>query len=64
MKSQKGNALVVVLIYFTVITFGVVGWVSNIVKIADADFGHVTGMLVLRCFGVLMAPLGAILGYC
>jgi hypothetical protein len=39
------------------------GWVANIVKLIGSDFGHVTGMLVARGIGVVMAPLGAVLGY-
>ena len=39
------------------------GWVVNIIKII-ADVGDpITGLFVLRCFGIIAAPLGAILGY-
>ncbi|QRF55756.1 hypothetical protein [Variovorax paradoxus] len=40
---------------------GAVGWVLNIVKLAPMD--GATGMLVLRGFGIVLAPLGAVLGY-
>ena len=42
---------------------GIVGWVMNIVTIAQSSFDPITGMLVLRCIGVVLAPLGAVLGY-
>jgi len=42
---------------------GVWGWVWNIVKITHSDFGHITGMLVIRCIGIFVAPLGAVLGF-
>lgn len=41
---------------------GIVGWVLNIVAIANADFAHVTGMLVLRIIGVFLPPIGSVLG--
>jgi hypothetical protein len=40
---------------------GLFGWINNIVLIAQSDV--VNGMTLLRCFGVLVAPLGAILGW-
>ena len=40
---------------------GVFGWIHNIFLIAEAD--SVSGMVLLRCFGILFVPLGAILGY-
>lgn len=40
---------------------GAVGWVLNIVKLVPMD--GATGMLVLRGFGIVLAPLGAVLGY-
>ena len=41
---------------------GIVGWVLNLVAIFDANFSQLTGLLVLRIIGVLVAPLGAVLG--
>jgi len=41
--------------------FGLVGWVLNIMQIANAD--HITGMVAVRIIGVVMVPLGAILGW-
>lgn len=41
---------------------GIIGWVLNLVKIFDADFAHVTGVLVLRIIGVFIAPIGSVLG--
>lgn len=43
------------------VMLGIFGWIHNIFLIAGAD--TVNGMILLRCFGVLFAPLGAILGY-
>ena len=40
---------------------GVFGWIHNIFLIAEAD--SVSGMVLLRCLGILFVPLGAILGY-
>lgn len=41
------------------------GWVWNIVKlINDTSWEPVTAMGVARALGVLIAPLGAVLGFC
>jgi hypothetical protein len=40
------------------------GWVANIVKLVGLVDGSVTGMFVLRAVGIVVAPLGVILGYC
>jgi len=42
---------------------GGVGWILNIEKIAGSSFDPLTGIVVLRCVGVFLAPLGAVLGF-
>lgn len=41
----------------------VVGWVMNIVKFVVELDGGVTAMFIARIVGVIVAPLGAVLGY-
>jgi len=38
-----------------------VGWVMNIVAVAQSEF--VNGMVILRVVGIFIAPLGSVLGY-
>ena len=62
MKNQKGYAsfqLVVVLIWLAAVG----GWIANIVKIVGMISDPITGMFILRCVGIIAAPLGAVLGY-
>lgn len=40
----------------------VAGWVLNIVRIFAMVDMPITGMFILRCVGVIVFPLGAILG--
>jgi hypothetical protein len=66
MKKQNGFTTiegVVVLFYLVVIVGGGYGWIANVVKLFHADFGHITGELVLRGIGVVAAPLGMVMGY-
>lgn len=42
---------------------GAFGWVNNIITLATANNNEATGTLILRGVGILMAPLGAIMGY-
>ena len=47
----------------TVLGAGFYGWVMNIIKMVELADQVVTGMFILRLIGILIAPLGAILGY-
>lgn len=40
-----------------------IGWVINIVHIVHTLAAPLTGLFVLRCVGILVPPLGAVLGY-
>lgn len=42
---------------------GVIGWIMNIAKIVATVADPITGLLILRCIGVVFAPLGAVLGW-
>ena len=59
--KQLGFTLSEILLV-AIILFGGIGWIWNVVKIAQSDF-VLTGMFVLRLIGVFVAPLGAIIGY-
>jgi hypothetical protein len=62
MRYQKGFTVFELLVVLLVAVGGF-GWIWNIVKIAGSDFASITGMLVLRCVGIFIAPLGAVLGF-
>jgi hypothetical protein len=51
-----------VVIASSVMAVGVIGWISNIVQIIHGD-GWFDAMFIARCIGVVVAPLGAVLGY-
>lgn len=55
------RALVVV--WIALILAGVYGYISNIVDIINMVNDPITGMFILRCVGIVVFPLGAILGY-
>lgn len=63
--KQLGFTLTEMLVcgYILLIGVGLWGWVWNIVKIVGSDFTNLTGMLVMRCAGVIVPPLGAVLGF-
>jgi len=61
-KKQFGSTLVE-LITVIIILAGVVGWILNIVKLAESTFDPLTAIVVLRCLGVIVAPLGAVFGF-
>jgi hypothetical protein len=41
---------------------GAIGWVANIVQIVGMINDPITGMLIFKCLGAVVAPIGSILG--
>jgi hypothetical protein len=62
MFKQKGFADIE-LIVVAIVLLGAGGWIANIVKIIGTDFADFNGMLIARCIGVFIAPLGSVLGF-
>lgn len=62
MKKQRGNTALA-LFMVGLMALGAGGWIANIVKIINTGFDVFTGMLIARCIGVFVAPLGAVLGF-
>ena len=62
-KQVVDNMLIAigVILMAAVMIVPTIGWVLNIVKLFPME--GATGMLVLRGVGVLIAPLGAVLGF-
>lgn len=59
---QSGfTSLYVYVFAIAVVGFG--GWIANIVKLIGSDFDPITGLVIARCIGVVVAPLGAVLGF-
>ncbi len=54
-----GVALIVLLLVLA----GMVGWVLNFIKFVAGLSGEPTLFLLGRAFGLVFAPLGAVLGY-
>jgi len=47
-----------------IMILGVGGWIANIVKMVSHLSDPITAMEILRMIGIVVAPLGAVLGYC
>jgi competence protein ComGC len=62
MNKQKGYTLVE-LILVPVYLVLIIGWVLNIVKVVHAIHNPLDGMEVLRMVGIVVAPLGGVLGW-
>lgn len=57
------NVWGLVLFWILAVVVGFVGWVMNIVKLTESEWATEAGMMILRGIGIVLAPLGAILGY-
>lgn len=57
---MKNEDLTIILMIAFVSLFGI-GWIANIVKLATGESG-IDGMDLVRVAGIIIAPLGAILG--
>ena len=60
---MKSKIFPVLVIGLMVGVFAIYGWVENILKLVHMNFDPITGMGVLRAIGVVLAPLGVVLGY-
>jgi hypothetical protein len=63
MKKTDTPSILGIAVALILLALAVGGWIANIVKIVNTDFDVFTGLLIARCIGVFMAPLGAVLGY-
>jgi hypothetical protein len=61
MKNQNGFAAIE-LIFVIVFSFGILGYILNIYKLAQCDFEPSYKEEVIRTFG-LFPPVGAVVGY-
>jgi small-conductance mechanosensitive channel len=64
--SQADFTLVELIFALALLVVGpacVFGWVNNIIKLAHTSFEPITGIAVLRVVGILVVPLGCVLGY-
>lgn len=41
----------------------VIGWVKNIIQLINIGVGEITTVFVVKCIGIFVAPLGAIMGW-
>jgi hypothetical protein len=60
MKSIAGSGII---LYLLMLVGLGVGWILNIVKLVEHINDPVTMMLILRGAGILVPPLGGVLGY-
>jgi hypothetical protein len=60
--ERLGNITFRSLTYLLTIA-GAIGWILNIKAIVLIVNNPVTGMFILRCVGVIIFPLGMVLGY-
>lgn len=56
-------AIMFIILWFTVVVGGLIGYVLNIISIIHTGADPITGMFLARCIGTIVFPLGAILGY-
>lgn len=58
--AYVGGGLIV---YGLVIVLGVFGWCANVYKLAHDDFAEPYKSEVFRAVGLVVAPVGAVLGF-
>lgn len=63
MNADETAGLLGGLLIGAIILGGIVGWVMNIISVIHTVSDPITGMFILRCLGIIFAPLGAILGW-
>lgn len=62
MKTQQGQTCIIFIgVLLALLT--AYGWIANIVKLFYADWLTSTGAVILRVIGILIVPLGVVLGF-
>ena len=51
------------LVIISIWLVGVIGWVLNGVQIVHTLDMPITGLFILKCIGIFVAPLGSVLGW-
>ena len=54
---------VVVIVWLAAIIVLITGWVMNVISIFHTAEAPMTGVFILRCIGVVVPPIGGILGW-
>lgn len=62
-KFEEIGAIFLIALFGSGMVAAVIGWVLNVTTIIQTVDLPMTGMFILRCVGIFVAPLGAILGY-
>lgn len=62
MKPSTFTGFVIVA-WLAICVFGTVGYCWNIARFLDADCSRETKLCVVRGFGIVVPPLGAVVGY-
>ena len=62
MRNSAGSG-VAVLFMMAVVLAGIWGYFANAVAIINTTALPLTGLFVLRCLGIVVPPLGAIVGF-
>ena len=64
-EKTRSESIVTIVLHLSLTLFliiaSITGWVSNIIAIFNLD--TFSGEMVLRAVGIVVAPLGAILGF-
>lgn len=63
MRNIKRSVPVFALLFVTALLAMIAGWIGNVVQLAYADWTTITGLLILKVAGVLVVPLGSVLGW-
>lgn len=50
-------------VWITAFIVLLIGWIINIVKLIEMPFDPITVEMIIRLVGVVLAPLGAFMGY-
>lgn len=61
MTSEHIEDILITILSVVLMLTAVLGWLFNLIKLADSDV--LTGMVVLRAIGVIVVPLGSVLGF-
>ena len=64
MKSKQTGVTLIELLIVLLVLVSIGGWIANIIKMVHQISDPLTALELFRIFGIVIVPLGVVLGFC
>ncbi len=61
-KRSSGTPVKLAIFVIAMWLICIYGWIVNCINVVNGDFNNITGLLVVRVIGIVVAPIGSFMG--